>query len=219
MLLHKNDNPKAKTPKPTHESQNNMKPNKLILLLAFLILSSLHSETSYAETVYVDDNQNLVWIRTGPTKEYRVLPPIPPHTKLEVIQVNDETGFTQVRDVTGREFWIENQFLTRNETSKHLLASALQKIKAMEDQHVEKVASLERQITDLTPMKTINEELQGKVAKLENELEQINQKSQLYKRGFYSEMFFAGAIVIIGGMFLGWVFSKLGGKRRGNGWS
>lgn len=197
-----------------------MKIFKLTITLAFVVFASINADFVRAETVYVDDNKNLVWIRTGPTKEYRVLSPIPPHTKLEVLQISDETGFTQVKDMTGREFWIENQFLTRNETSKYQLATALRKIKTLEDQHAAKVGELEKQIGELSPMRQINEDLQGKMAQLESELEQTRQKAEMYSGRFQTEAFFTGSIVVLIGMVLGWVLTRLSGNRRNSGgWS
>ena len=191
-----------------------MKITKYLLLIPFLFCSGLQ-----AETVYVDDTQNIIWVRTGPTKEYRTPFKIAPHSVLELIQVNEETSFSQVRDVTGREFWIESENLTKEPTSIYQLETARKRITEMESQYTAQIDKLNKRVNELSPMEEKNKELQRKLAVIESDLEQTSQKAQLYESGFNREAYFTGSVIVLTGMFLGWLLSKLGGRKRNSGWN
>ena len=183
-----------------------------------LILLVLLSFQTVAETVYIDDKIK-IWSRTGESNDYRVKYQYAPGTKLEVIQKNEESGFVEVRDETGRTGWLDSKFITSEPTAHQLLVNANKQITSLTQSHLEKISVLEKRVIDLAPLESFNQELQNKLARQETELEQLRQKSEVYKGGFYSEVFFMGAVVVLSGMLLGWLLSKLGGRRRNTGWN
>ncbi|TQV87687.1 TIGR04211 family SH3 domain-containing protein [Aliikangiella coralliicola] len=187
---------------------------KLILVL----LVAVNSLSLAAETMYVDDKIQ-VWSRTGPSNQYKVRFKLLPGAKLEVIQKNEETGFAEVKDTAGRVSWIDSKLLSNQPTSHQLLADAKRQIEKLKRDNADKVSTLERRLNELEPLEKINQDLQSKLAKIETELEQSRQKGQVYESGFKSEAFFAGAVVVLGGMLFGWLLTKLGGGKRNSGWN
>jgi len=183
----------------------------------YLPLLILFSVQVLAETVYIDDTQKFVWTRTGPTEEFRVRESVV-LSKLEILQRNENSNFVQVRDETGKEFWVKSHYLTATPSAQYKLVNAENEIKALKESHNSKISRLEKRLRELSPLETLNKELQSKLASQETELEQQRQKSAMYKDGFNGDAFMYGAMVVLGGMLLGWLLSKIGGRRRNSGW-
>lgn len=169
-----------------------------------------------AADVYVYDKAKL-WSRTGPSNEYKVYIQLLPGTRLEVIGENTQTGFTQVKDRKDREFWVKSEYLSSTPTANILLNDALNKIDLNAAKYQSTVQSLEQQITTMKPLGEINESLQAKIAEMELELEQLRLSNKAISGRFYRELFFAGGLTVLAGMFLGWAFGARG-KKRNDGW-
>ena len=188
--------------------------NSLLSILCMLCLACL---PVFSATVYVYDKAKL-WSRTGPSDEYKVHLKLLPGTRLEVIGVNTETGYTQVRDRKQRESWIKSEYLTTTPTANILLNDALNKIDKSANAHRVSVQALDRQITAMKPLEEINQKLQSKIAEMQLELEQLTLANSAISGRFYRELFFAGGVTVLAGMFLGWVFGARG-KKRNDAWS
>jgi SH3 domain protein len=205
------------TLKNTDMKTTSMKTTNMKIKLTISLLLTFLTFNGVAETVYIDD-QIKVWSRTGPTNGYRLSTELAPGAKLEVLQKNDESGFVEVKDIRGRTGWVESKFLTSSPTAHQKLDSALKLIESLKKSHSTKVTTLEKRVQDLAPLEAFNLELQNKLATQQSELEMLRQKSQMYEGGFYSEVLFAGSLVVLGGMLIGWLLTKIGGRRRNSGW-
>jgi len=115
---------------------------KSILILG-LLAGSLWSQLSLAETVYIRDTL-YVPLRAGQSSEHRILHKgIPSGTKLELLEVNEETGFSQVRTSTGMQGWIQNQYLIKTPIAKVRLAVAEEELASLNQQHKQTLATVE----------------------------------------------------------------------------
>ena len=189
---------------------------KINLFSIFCLLGLVGCPIS-AKTVYVYDKAKL-WSRTGPSNEFKVYLKLLPGTHLEVLGENTETGYTQVRDVKQREFWIKSDYLTATPTANILLDDALNKIDKLSQQHMSNIQALERRIKIMQPLENINQKLQSKIATMEIELERLTQSNAAISSRFNREVYFAGGITIIVGILFGWVFG-LRGRKRNDAWS
>jgi len=186
-------------------------------LLSALCLICISSLPVFSATVYVYDKAKL-WGHTGPSNEYKVYIKLLPGTKLEVISENTQTGFTQVKDRKQRQFWVKSEYLTSTPTANILLNDALNKIDSSAAAHQLSEQALERQITTMKPLQEINQTLQSKIAKMQLELEQLSLANSAISGRFYRELFFAGGVTVLVGIFLGWIFAARG-KKRNDAWS
>ena len=77
------------------------------ILVVGLLVGSVFSQLSFAETVYIRDTI-YVPLRGGQSSEHRILHKgIASGTALELLEVNDDTGFSQVRTASGMQGWIQ----------------------------------------------------------------------------------------------------------------
>lgn len=182
------------------------------------LLFCLFSTVSLAETLYINDNNPLVWSRTGPSAQHKVKHKFPPGAKFQVLSKDDASGFVQVKDERGRISWIQTEYLSTNIPARELLENARQKNVELEQSYQKKIATLEKKLKELTPLEEVNRELQEKHSKLNLDFEVLQEKKQLYEGGFRQDFFFSGAAVVLGGMFLGWLLAKSGGKKNRDGW-
>ncbi|WP_444995451.1 TIGR04211 family SH3 domain-containing protein [Aliikangiella sp. IMCC44359] len=189
---------------------------KNLIIFAILLFGTIN--IVLAETGYIND-QTKIWTRTGPSNDYKVKYKLTPGTKFEILQKNEETQFMQIRDESGRVSWLSPEFYSDKPTAGRLLAETRRTLANFKQSHDDKINSLEKQIIELKPLEKANQSLQEELAKLQQKYEAIRQEKQAYERRFSREYFFAGAVVVLGGMFLGWLLSKLGGRNRNNGWS
>lgn len=171
-----------------------------------------------AESAYIKDDI-FVWSRTGPSNAYKVKYKLYPGTQFEIIQTNEETGFVEIRESNQRTSWLDSQFMTSQPTAHVSLVSARSEIDRLKQSHKQQLDALQKRINKLEPLESINQELQGKMAVIETDLEQARQKAQLYENGFKKDAYFTGAAIILSGMFIGWLLSRLGGRKRGSGWN
>ena len=145
---------------------------KSILILG-LLAGSLWSQLSLAETVYIRDTL-YVPLRAGQSSEHRILHKgIPSGTELELLEVNEETGFSQVRTATGMQGWIQNQYLIKTPIAKVRLAVAEEELASLNQQHKQTLATLktlenEAAITtsDTTNLTAENSQLKTELAEI-----------------------------------------------------
>ena len=184
---------------------------------SFLALFLL-SGSALAETVYISD-QIKIWSRTGHTNAYKVHYQLTPGTKFEVLQRNDESGFVEVRDEQGRTTWVDGKLLTSQPTAHQRLVEANREIERLKKDSAEEVRELTSRVNQMAPLEKVNQELQTRLAKVESEMEQAKHKAQLYEGGFNREFYFSSALVMLGGILVGWIMSRVGGKKRNSAWS
>lgn len=185
----------------------------LLGLFCLLVLA----KTVSAKTVYVHDKEKL-WSRTGPSNEFKVFVKLLPGTRLDVLGENTETGYTQVKDIKQREFWIKSEYLTAMPTANIQLDNARSEIKKLSQQHKTKVQALDKRIKTMQPLENINQNLQTKIAGMNLEMEQLKQSNSAMSTRFYRDVFFAGGITIIAGILFGWFFGSRG-RKRNSAWS
>ncbi len=188
-----------------------------IVFLAMISLL-LFNAPAFAETAYIDDKTK-IWSRTGPSNAFKVKYKLAPGTKFDILQKDEASGFVQIRDESGRVSWLNPQYLSKTPTAGLLLSGAQSKIQKLQEEHALKVQSLERQLNELQPLQGTNQNLQGDLAKLNATYEQLSQENQIHRGRFKREVFFSGAVVFVAGMLLGWILSKLGGRKRNDSWS
>jgi len=92
---------------------------KKIPLLTLLV--SLLSVTAVAEDVWVSD-QFEVMLRTGPSTSNAIERVLSSGTALEVLETDEEAGYSRVRTAAGTEGWVLTRYLMREPSAREQLA-------------------------------------------------------------------------------------------------
>ncbi|MFQ5642705.1 MAG: TIGR04211 family SH3 domain-containing protein [Thiogranum sp.] len=103
-----------------------MKSTTLILILLFGLIT-----TAAAETRYVSDRLE-IQMRTGKGTKFRILRMLPSGTKLEVLETDQENGYTRVRAPGGVEGWVLSRLLMKGQAARDKLADAEKRLARLE---------------------------------------------------------------------------------------
>ena len=144
-----------------------MKSIPVVLALVLGLVS-----TAMAETRYVSD-QLEIQMRTGKGTQFRILRMLPSGTALEILDVDQENGYSRVRTPSGVEGWVLSRFLMQGRAARDQLADAEKKLARLELENRKLSASLEDLQKTKGSIDTEREQLVKENRKLSQELEEI----------------------------------------------
>ncbi len=136
----------------------------LILGLAYLFIGF----PAIAEDVWVSD-QFEVMLRTGPSTNNAIERMLPSGTPLEVVERDDETGYTRVRTAIGTEGWVLSRYLMTE-------ASARERLERLSSQLNNANAEGSSLASQLDVAKGERESANARVVTLEREKQQLEQE-------------------------------------------
>ena len=147
------------------------------LLVATLLLGTLLSPQASAETVYISDELT-VPLRSGPSGGHRILHRgLPSGTALEVLSVDEEAQFTQIRTQRGTEGWIRTQYLVSEPIAKIRLAGAEQRLARLRSELQEKNDTIAELTSTTRDQASANSRSSEEINGLKTELERIQRLS------------------------------------------
>lgn len=134
-------------------------PNRILLLSACLIVFVVLASTARAEPAWVTD-QFEVLLRTGPTTDNAIVRMMVSGARLEVLERDEESGYSRVRTAGGTEGWVLTRYLMGEPAAREQLqqltgeltnataegsslGSQLQAIKSEYDNATRRIATLE----------------------------------------------------------------------------
>lgn len=217
-----------------------MKRAALCAGLLFLCAGTAHAEKS----VYVID-QITITLRAGQGTQHQILRTLPSGSPLQILSVNEDSGYTQVRTKDGVEGWVLSQYLIDEPTSKIKLTAAEQKLaridaeykelqttvetltKERESWEQEKKALIEEREKILSAPAATAEPTAGQLTgevigeitgslPPEKESEMLRQENQMLRERSKKDWFIAGGGVMLLGIVVGLVLSRF--RPRRNGW-
>lgn len=112
-----------------------------VLTAAVLACLSLPAE---ARTGYVND-QLEVTLRTGESTRNSIVRMLPSGERLEVLSVNDETGYARVTTSDGREGYVLARFVTYEPIARDRLVAANRRL----ERSAQRIAELEAELRDI----------------------------------------------------------------------
>jgi SH3 domain protein len=95
-----------------------------------------------AETRYVSDRLE-IQMRTGKGTQFRILRMLQSGTELEVLEVDQQNGYTRVRTPGGVEGWVLSRHLMQGRAAREQLADAEKKLARLELENRKLTASLD----------------------------------------------------------------------------
>lgn len=203
-------------------------------------LLSVLAPLAHAEkTAYVID-QITITLRSGQGTQHQILRTLPSGSALQVLSVNEESGYTHVRTKDGAEGWVLTQYLIDEPTSKIKLNAAEQKLTRLETENRElktKFETLakekdawEQEKLGLAAQRDRLEQQQAKLQTVtaapteaeavelppEKQAEMLRQENQLLKDRAKKDWFLAGGGVMLLGIIVGLILSRI--RLRKSGW-
>jgi len=145
------------------------------IFLTLVIFFSAIS-TAQAETRYIEDQLKLP-MRTGQGIKYSIVRMIPSGAEVEILEQNEETGYSHIRTPGGKEGWVLSRYLMKTPAARERLADAEKKLVEIEKEKAQLNTGLNaiQQKKDSLEQKFSN--LKDKNMKLVKELETIRHVS------------------------------------------
>ena len=85
---------------------------KLIITVLFTLLAA---PAALAADRYISDDL-FTFMHSGPNNTYRIMGSVNAGSKVQLLQTNKDTGYTQIRDARGRTGWVQSKFVTNQES-------------------------------------------------------------------------------------------------------
>jgi SH3 domain protein len=177
-------------------AEHGLRSVKFLLLFSLGILV-LAVSSAQAEDRWVTDEFEIM-MRSGKGSKQRIVRQLRSGTRLEVLKVDEEGGYSKVRISSGDEGWVLSRYLRATQTSKLKLPAVEKKLQSTQTQNTElkkDIAGLKKQRQSLqgevAELQANNSSLQDQVDRITklsaNTIQVDDQNKQLKKRLFDSE--------------------------------
>jgi len=185
--------------------------------LFLILLSVLLSTGIMAETRYVSDSLT-IFIRTGPTHQFRIVGTLSAGDAVEIIADDAENKATHIRLSSGREVWVDTEQLISNKPTNLLLSETRTELQQLQDSSAKQITDLKQDLKQAKDLASRSQALQAQVTQLEYDKELLDQKNQTLSDRSRYDLLTAGGIVALAGLILGLILPRFIRRKRNDVW-
>lgn len=202
---------------------------KKLLSVVLLVCGSISSAT--AADRYIADNL-FTYMHSGPGNEYRIIGSVDAGEKVNLIDTNTNSNYSQIVDSKGRQGWVESRFVTRQPslaerlpkleselaTVKNQLANAR---KNSDAEKADLVESLDFRIKQISELEQNYNEISQQLTASQTEIRELRAKLDTQKEDLLLKYFTYGGGVAGAGLLFGLILPHIIPRRRKspNGWA
>lgn len=201
-----------------------------LVLLLFVTLVPL---VASAETRFVEVE---VTLRTGQGTDFGIVRMIRSGTSVEVLEQDQQTGYSRVRMPGGTEGWILARYLTQSPIGAEELVAARQRIDQLNrenrelteernrymgeaDTLAEELARLKDLSSNAIALEDANRTLRTTLNRNQERIANLETDNDRLRSTVTRDWFLAGAGVLVGGVLIGVILPRLRWRRRRSRWS
>jgi SH3 domain protein len=201
-----------------------------LVLLLFVTLVPL---VASAETRFVEVE---VTLRTGQGTDFGIVRMIRSGTPVEVLEQDQQTGYSRVRMPGGTEGWILARYLTQSPIGAEELVAARQRIDQLSrenrelteernrymgeaDTLAEELARLKDLSSNAIALEDANRTLRTTLNRNQERIANLETDNDRLRSTVTRDWFLAGAGVLVGGVLIGVILPRLRWRRRRSRWS
>ena len=215
-----------------------------IFSVFFVFLLATH--TVFADTVYVDDEQNLT-LRNAPSIHAKALKVLTVGYPLTIIENQNKFDFIKVSLLDGTEGYIKERFTTKKapsidpkdaaaktiaqlQSDNNKLHNEITDLKAKltpgtsleknlsneRDQLARELNDLKKTAASAYQLKNERDDFQERVVNAERDLQQFKLENQSLRDTASQDWFLYGGLLSLFGVILGFILPKLGWRRKNN---
>jgi SH3 domain protein len=153
-------------------------------------------------------------MHAGPGRNFRILGSINAGTTISLLQVDEDAGYSKIKDDRERTGWVESKFVSNTPSIRVSFEEVSKKLNEQQKGYTtmqKKMNTALRELTESEQQKSLLDQNLSKTlkknAELEKRLAQQDSKVQI-------EWFTRGAIVVIASIIIGYLLGLFGRKRR-----
>ncbi|MGI9291396.1 MAG: TIGR04211 family SH3 domain-containing protein [Gammaproteobacteria bacterium] len=161
------------------------------ILLAGIFFQLISTPAVFAEDRWVTDEFEIM-MRSGASNKQRIIKQLKSGTKLELLQANDESGFSEVRLPSGDQGWVLTRYLRTTPTAKKRLpdlegrlensASQNRELRKEIDELKNEKQELQAELADLQGSNRSLQERVERITRLSSGTIQVDEENQLLKQ-------------------------------------
>lgn len=164
---------------------------------------------------YIADNL-IVYLHSGPGRNYRILGSIEAGVPVTVLQSDADKGFTQISDTDEREGWVETQYLIDTISRRAQLPQLSQRL-ANSEQQLNRIQSRNSTLAqELAQVKQQNAQLEASLNESQQSVASLEAQISDQDTQERYRMFSYGGIVAGAGVLLGIIITFIPKRRRRN---
>ncbi|MDC0610660.1 TIGR04211 family SH3 domain-containing protein [Vibrio sp.] len=189
-----------------------------------MVLFTLIAAPTFAQDRYIADKL-FTYMHSGPSNEYRIIGSVDAGEKVQLVDVNKQTGFSEVVDTNGRRGWVKTEFITRTVSMaermpkleaeladvKEKLANAQSNADNEKQSLVESLDVRNKQVSELEKNYS---DISSKLAASQSEIRELRAKLDTQKEDLLMKYFIYGGGVVLGGILFGLILPHIIPKRR-----
>lgn len=193
-------------------------------LIVTVLLTVFAVPSLFAQDRYIAD-ELFTYMHSGPNNTFRIIGSIDAGSKIQLVQSNSETGYSEVVDERGRKGWVQTKFITRQESmairlprlEKELKNVKAQLANARQSADTEKaglVDSLENRNQQISELEMKYGEISEQLTAVQTENRQLRAKLDTQKDDLLLKYFMYGGGVAGGGLLFGLILPHLIPRRK-----
>ncbi|KKC98142.1 arylsulfatase [Photobacterium halotolerans] len=205
---------------------------KQLIRLVFAAITVLMTAQVHAQQVRYISDDLFTYMHRGPSTQFKIMGSVDAGTKVTLLEVNKESGFSKVTDDRGRTGWIKSDFISNQVGLKERLPKlekelaevkkALANAKQSSDERNATLqSSLESRTEQITDLEDRNTKLNDQLSTSQSEIRELRAKLDTQADDLLMRWFTYGGMVAGGGLLFGLVLPHLipRRKKRNNGWA
>jgi len=205
---------------------------KQLIRLVFAAITVLMTAQVHAQQVRYISDDLFTYMHRGPSTQFKIMGSVDAGTKVTLLEVNKESGFSKVTDDRGRTGWIKSDFISNQVGLKERLPKlekelaevkkALANAKQSSDERNATLqSSLENRTEQITDLEDRNTKLNDQLSTSQSEIRELRAKLDTQADDLLMRWFTYGGMVAGGGLLFGLVLPHLipRRKKRNNGWA
>ncbi|EGR2796409.1 arylsulfatase [Vibrio navarrensis] len=193
-------------------------------LIVTVLLTVFAVPSLFAQDRYIAD-ELFTYMHSGPNNTFRIIGSVDAGSKVQLLQSNSETGYSEVVDERGRKGWVQTKFITRQESmairlprlEKELKDVKAQLANARQSADTEKaglVDSLENRNQQISELEMKYGEISEQLTAVQTENRQLRAKLDTQKDDLLLKYFMYGGGVAGGGLLFGLILPHLIPRRK-----
>lgn len=187
----------------------------VVCLVVLFSTPFTYAQNTASASTYIDDNL-IIYMHSGPGRNYRILGSIEAGVPVSVIQANAEQGFTEITDPQNRQGWVETEYLI-NTPSRRVQLPLLEEQSANDKQQLNQLQQQNKNIRqELLTAQDASDQLQKQLQQARRTIAKLEQQNSTQDTEARYKMFSYGGIVAISGVILGIIVTFLPKRKRRN---
>lgn len=204
---------------------------KHLISIVLLVCAVVAGQAQAEQVRYISDDL-FTYMHRGPSTQYRIMGSVNAGTKVALLENNQETGFSRIKDDRGRIGWVKTDFLsgqvglkTRFPVLQKELAEVKEALAHAKESEEAKTAGLQNSLKmrneQITELETQNSQLNEQLMTSQTEIRELRAKLDTQKDDLLMKWFTYGGMVAGGGLLFGLILPHLipRRRRRNNGWA